>query len=57
MQGQWEREEFQQADFARFVLSTPLVHTIIIYGDSPLPGTGPQYTFFEAVRGKLKIPS
>ena len=46
MQGQWEREEFQQADFARFVLSTPLVHTIIIYGDSPLPGTAPQYTFF-----------
>ena len=40
------REEFQQADFARFVFSTPLVHTIVIYSDSLLPGTGPQYTFF-----------
>ena len=40
------REQFQQADFARFVLPTPLVHTIVIYGDSPLPGTDPQYTFF-----------
>ena len=57
MQGQWEREEFQQADFARFVLSTPLVHTIVLYGDSPLPGTAPQYTFLKAIKGKLEIPS
>ena len=42
--------------FARF-LSTCPVHTIVIYGDSPLPETAFLSTFFEQLGGRSKLLS
>ena len=44
--------------WAGFVPSEPtrihIAHTILVYGDSSLPGTGPLSTFFRHFRGKVK---
>ena len=42
MQGQWDTERnFNKQTLLGSSLSTALVHTIVIYGDSSIPGRGP----------------
>ena len=55
-QRQWDTERsFYKQTLLGSSLSARLVHTIVIYGDSSLPGTGLLSTFFRQLGGKSKV--
>ena len=57
-QRSWDTERnFNKQTLLGSSLSMHLVHTIVIHGDISLPGTGPLFAFFQAVRGKVNISS
>ena len=55
-QRQWDTERnFNKQTLLGFTLSTCLVPTIVMYGDSSLPGTGPPSTFFRQLGGRSRF--